>query len=148
MDSGAGRFGELKLLGMPFEIDPASDARIRAAAAELEADATPEWESEPGQLAATITLVDSRDDGLALTLVVADDGPTRLEVAAAVEVDCWCVKNHGLHQVERHEWLVGTPDALADGFVAAVRQVTRWLASAPRDTAPWRERAGLPGPQP
>ena len=68
-----------------------------------------------------------------------------LIVIAEVDVGCHCATDHERHTVQRHEWLAGTGDALADAFEAAVETVRGWL-DGPREPTAWRARAGLPNP--
>lgn len=97
-------------------------------------------------LSATVSLVNTGEDWLELSLLVAFDTPSLLEVAAAVEVACWCRDDHNMHVIERREWVVGSGPALARSFASALQEITRWLATGQREPDPWRDGAGLPGP--
>ncbi|MGW9192342.1 hypothetical protein [Micromonospora chersina] len=157
------QFADLQIQGLPFNLDGSVYDRMCAAADVLqstESGVQPAWESythERGPtppaagaqllvLSATVSLVNTGEDWLELSLLVAFDTPSLLEVAAAVEVACWCVDDHNMHAVERREWVVGSGPALARSFAAAVHEISRWLATGPREPDPWRDGAGLPGP--
>ncbi|NYF56519.1 hypothetical protein [Micromonospora purpureochromogenes] len=162
--SRADRFGDLQLQGLPFDLDHSAYDRMCAAADVLPSAGTPDvqpaWESYTHEdalprpaagvqllvLSATVSVVDTGQDWLELSLQVAFDTPSLLEVAAAVEVACWCTNDHNMHAVERREWLVGSGPALARSFDAAIHKITRWLATGPSEPDPWRDRAGLPSP--
>ncbi|WP_200211071.1 hypothetical protein [Micromonospora coerulea] len=162
--SRADRFGDLQLQGLPFDLGQSAYDRMCAAADVLPSagppNVQPAWESYTHEaslpppaagvrllvLSATVSVVDTGQDWLELSLQVAIDTPSLLEVAAAVEVACWCTNDHNMHAVERWEWLVGSGSALARSFDAAIQKITRWLATGPREPDAWRDQAGLPGP--
>ncbi|MFI7212770.1 hypothetical protein [Micromonospora maritima] len=161
--SRAARFADLRIEGLPFHLDGSTYDGMCAAADALQATGSgvqPAWESYAHEhapppsatgvrtlvLSATVSLADTGEDWLELALTTAFDTPSLLEVAAAVEVACWCTDDHHMHAVERREWVAGSGPALARSFTAATREITRWLATGPHDPQPWRDGAGLPGP--
>lgn len=160
----ADQFADLQIQGLPFDLDSSVYDRMRAAADAMQSPglpgAQPAWESythEPALpppatgaqllvLSATVSLANTGEDWLELSLLVAFDTPSLLEVAATVEVACWCVDDHNMHVVERREWVVGSGPALARSFAAGVQEINRWLATGPREPDAWRDGAGLPQP--
>jgi hypothetical protein len=92
----------------------------------------------------TITLLNTGDDWLELTLDIAWRKPPQLTVNAAVEVACWCPQDHNLHQVRATELLVASDHELIEAFAAGTAMLTDVLESGPFDPRPWRIRAGLP----
>jgi len=92
----------------------------------------------------TITLYDTRDDWLELTLDIAWRTPSMLTVNAAVEVACWCPQNHNMHQVRRAQWQAVNSLGLVEGFAAGTAWLTEVLAAGPFEPRTWRTQAGLP----
>lgn len=92
----------------------------------------------------TITLYESRDDWLELTLDIAWLAPPRLTVNAAVEVACWCPQDHNMHRVRTARWHSLNSHELAGAFAAGAAMLEDVLAMGPFDPRPWRVQAGLP----
>jgi hypothetical protein len=92
----------------------------------------------------TITLFNTRDDWLELTLDIAWLAPPKLTVHAAVEVACWCPQDHNMHQVRKAQWHVGNSHELVEAFATGTAMLMDVLASGPFEPHPWRARAGLP----
>ncbi len=90
----------------------------------------------------TITLVNTGDDWLELTLDIA--WRPKLTVNAAVEVACWCPQDHNMHQVRQAHWQVASHPNLVDSFTAGAAMLTDVLDSGPFEPRAWRLRAGLP----
>jgi hypothetical protein len=91
-----------------------------------------------------ITLYDTRDDWLELTLDIAWRAPQELCVNAAVEVACWCPKNHNMHQVRTARWHAVNSHELTEAFAAGIAVLLDVLAVGPFDPHPWRVQADLP----
>jgi hypothetical protein len=92
----------------------------------------------------TITLYNTPEDGLELTLDIAWLAPPKLTVSAAVEVTCWCPHDHSTHQVRQGQWHVGSSQELVEAFAAGTAMLKDVLASGPFEPHPWRIQAGLP----
>ena len=92
----------------------------------------------------TITLYESRDDWLELTLDIAWLAPPRLTVNAAVEVACWCPQDHNMHRVRTARWHSLNSHELAGAFAAGAAMLEDVLAMGPFDPRPWRVQAGSP----
>ena len=92
----------------------------------------------------TITLYNRRDDWLELTLDIAWLAASTLAVSAAIEVACWCSKNHNMHQVRQGRWHVANTYELTEAFAAGVAMLMAVLVSGPMEPHPWRVQAGLP----
>jgi hypothetical protein len=108
----------------------------------------PSQASEPGTylllVDTTVTLYDTGDDWLELSLDVAWLAPAELTVSAAVEVACWCLENHNMHQVRHGRWHVADSDELVEAFAAGTAMLIEVLASGPLQPHPWRVQGGLP----
>jgi hypothetical protein len=92
----------------------------------------------------TITLFDTRDDWLELTLDIAWTAPSKLTVNAAVEVACWCPQDHNVHQVRATRWHPANSRELVKAFAAATAMLADVLATGPFDPHSWRALADLP----
>jgi hypothetical protein len=92
----------------------------------------------------TITLYGTRDDWLELTLDIAWIKPPKLTVNAAVEVACWCPRDHNMHQVREASWPVADSHELVEAFAAGTAMLVDVLGSGPFEPRPWRLQAGLP----
>ena len=108
----------------------------------------PPQTSEPGiyllLVDTTITLYNTGDDWLELSLDIAWLAPAQLTVNAAVEVACWCLENHNMHQVRHERWLVVDSQELVEAFAAGAAMLIEVLASGPVEPHPWRVKGGLP----
>ncbi|HEY0530254.1 MAG TPA: hypothetical protein VGD29_01500, partial [Actinoplanes sp.] len=78
-----------------------------------------------------ITLFDQSFDSLELTMDVACHPD--LSVNAAVEVACWCAKDHNIHQVRQSHWPVADTEELVAAFAAGITMLTSALDSGPFD---------------
>ena len=94
----------------------------------------------------TITLYNTRDDWLELTLDIAWPAPPKLTVDAAVEVACWCPQDHNMHQVRQAQWHAVDSHELVEAFAAGAAMLMDVLASGPFEPHPWRVQVGLPDP--
>ena len=100
-----------------------------------------------------ITLYHAGQDWLQLTLDIAWTAAAKLAVNAAVEVGCWCPKDHNMHQVREAQWYVAsaalrasetaTPGARFSAYPCAgfvLMDTERWFwirtVGAPRDGDP------------
>ncbi|GAA0506066.1 hypothetical protein Ade02nite_90960 [Paractinoplanes deccanensis] len=92
----------------------------------------------------TITLYDTRDDWLELSLQIAWQPDGRLGVESTVEVACWCADNHNMHPVRESARDADDDFELADEFAAGVKLLTTVLNEGPFEPQPWRVAAGLP----
>ncbi|SNY53808.1 hypothetical protein [Paractinoplanes atraurantiacus] len=92
----------------------------------------------------TITLYNTRDDWLELTLYLAGREDGHLVVESAVEVACWCEENHNMHPVRDFGRDVEDDFELADAFAAGAKMLTAVLNEGPFEPQPWRVAAGLP----
>lgn len=92
----------------------------------------------------TITLYETRDDWLELTLDISWLAPPELTVNAAVEVACWCPQNHNMHQVRTARWHAVNGHELIEAFAAGTAMLVDVLATGPFDPRAWRAQAGLP----
>ncbi|MFF2630415.1 hypothetical protein ACFVUN_32200 [Kitasatospora griseola] len=63
----------------------------------------------------------------------------RHEVAAVVNVECWCETDHGTHDVEVLTFAVGDEMSLSAAFEAGAARMADWSAD-PRDAEFWRSR--------
>lgn len=95
-----------------------------------------------------VTLFNTGQDWLELTLDVAWQRQAQLTVSAAVEVACWCPQDHNMHPVRASRWHVADGHELVEGFGAGTALLASVLDSGPFDPGAWRVRAGLPGPSP
>jgi hypothetical protein len=93
---------------------------------------------------ATITLYNTRDDWLELTLGIAWLAPPKLTVDAALEVACWCPQDHNMHQVRQAQWHAADSRDLVEAFAAGTAMLMDVLASGPFEPHPWRVQVGLP----
>jgi hypothetical protein len=92
----------------------------------------------------TITLLNTGDDWLELTLDIAWRTPSQLIVSAGVEVGCWCPQDHNMHQVRATALPVASDRELIEAFAAGTAMLTDVLDSGPFEPRPWRIQAGLP----
>lgn len=92
----------------------------------------------------TITLCETRDDWLELTLDIAWRPSPKLTVNAAVEVACWCPHYHNMHQVRAGRWQAADSHELVEAFAAGSAMLVDVLARGPFDPRSWRVQAGLP----
>ncbi|MEV4350542.1 hypothetical protein AB0J83_39300 [Actinoplanes sp. NPDC049596] len=92
----------------------------------------------------TITMYDTRDDWLELSLRILWRAGPRLSVEASVEVACWCAENHNMHPVRELDRDVEDDFELADAFAAGVKMLVAVLGAGPFEPQPWRVAAGLP----
>ncbi|QJT01755.1 hypothetical protein G9272_16740 [Streptomyces asoensis] len=151
--------------GVPLDelfprVDDLGRQRMRRAVAVVDAvrptDQTPEWEWWPHHidfpgpgvgipeiLLTELSLYDDRVDWLSMAIDVAWTPAGRLRVCAAVEVACWCVKNHNTHYAPSLGIPVRDGVSLEAAFEAAAQQLTKWLEE-PWDPEHWRARANLP----
>lgn len=79
----------------------------------------------------TITMYNTSDDWLELTLDIAWREPQQLTVNAAVEVACWCPQDHNMHRVRKAQWPVAQSQELVEGFAAGTEMLADVLDSGP-----------------
>lgn len=117
----------------------------------------PPTSTEPGETAgefgvyhllvdATIQLYATGADWLELTLDIAWSPSSKVTVNAAVEVACWCIQDHNMHQVRRTQWHVTNSGEVVDAFTAGTAMLADILDKGPFEPQPWRILAGLPDP--
>jgi hypothetical protein len=92
---------------------------------------------------AAITLYNTRDDWLELSLSISWRDAGQLTAYAAVEVACWCAENHNMHPVRDLDRDVDDDLDLGDAFAAGVKMLTTVLDEGPFEPQPWRQAAGL-----
>jgi hypothetical protein len=90
----------------------------------------------------TITLFNQGNDWLELTLDVG--WCPELTVNAAVEVACWCPKDHNMHQVRESRRPVANSDELVEAFADGTAMLMRVLDSGLFDPGVWQAESGLP----
>jgi hypothetical protein len=71
-----------------------------------------------------------------------------LSVNVAVEVACWCARDHNIHYVRESARPVADTAEVVEAFAAGVAMLTSVLNSGPFDPRPWRLDAGLPDAPP
>jgi hypothetical protein len=91
----------------------------------------------------TVTLYDTREDWLELTLDISWQVPPKLTVNAAVEVACWCPQNHNMHRVLSAQGHAANSHELVEAFAAGTAMLTGVLSAGPFDPHLWRVQAGL-----
>ncbi|SEM41776.1 hypothetical protein [Streptacidiphilus jiangxiensis] len=82
-------------------------------------------------------------DWLEFQLQVGWTAQGQHDVTASVNVGCWCETDHGTHDVEVLNSVVGDEISLPEAFEACADRMAGWLAD-PRDADFWRAREDLP----
>jgi hypothetical protein len=140
--------GEGELRRLADELDSHPSAAGRLAWHWYPEHKAPSQSSDRGQylllVDTTITLYDTRDDWLELTLDIAWLASPGLTVNAAVEVACWCPQDHNMHQVRTAQWHAANSHELVEAFAAGTAMLVNVLATGPFDPRPWRVQADLP----
>jgi hypothetical protein len=95
-----------------------------------------------------ISLYDADSDWLELTLDIAWQQPSKLTVNAAVEVACWCMPDHNMHQVRTVSRQIANSHELVEAFAAGASAASRALVLIYQGTRPcrsWKVPVGPPG---
>jgi hypothetical protein len=95
-------------------------------------------------VATAITVYNTGDDWLELTLDIGWLAPPLLTVSAAVEVACWCPQDHNMHPVRTARWHAADSLQLVQAFATGTAMLTEVLDTGPFDPHPWRVQADLP----
>ncbi|MEV7119617.1 hypothetical protein [Kitasatospora griseola] len=156
MSMSKGAFGDVPLSTLFPELTTAGAESMRRAARGVGAarpevaETTWEWRTEhavfagPQSRVRVILLLcvvhpTSDSDWLEFQLQVGWTAEGRHEVAAVVNVECWCETDHGTHDVEVLKFAVGDGMSLPAAFEACAARMADWLAD-PRDADFWRSR--------
>jgi hypothetical protein len=87
---------------------------------------------------------DARGDWLELNLDIAWQPSASLTVNGAVNVACWCPRDHAGHLVRTAQWHPVDSRELVEAVAAGTAMLTDVLTTGPFDPRPWRAHAGLP----
>ncbi|MFJ5228437.1 hypothetical protein ACIQBJ_00940 [Kitasatospora sp. NPDC088391] len=159
MHGGQGTFDEVPLGTLFPQLSSAGIESLQRSArgvAAARSEAAEAWDWFPQHAAFTgpecrahmiLLLCDIRPsapgDWLEFQLQVGWTDQGRHEVAASVNVSCWCENDHGTHDVDVLTFAVGDEISLPRAFAACAERMTGWLAD-PRDADFWRARGDLP----
>jgi len=76
---------------------------------------------------------------------VEDERPLRFwQIEVALEVACWCDRNHNIHRVQEHVLEAGSPAGVGRACATVLPMIDTRLAQGLLPADGWRSQAGLP----